>query len=383
MAVFAIEIGEKVKNLTEKYQKSKRFKQKRVYEVFFESKGKICIFGAGALGISICAWLKNSGIMVSFLCDNDLSKVGFNYYENIPCISYSELYKQKDDVYVIVAIENNEHNKIVNEQLKDFKYITRNPLGISAYLLQDFNLDEDMFVKGVKDNIDLFADDFSKDIYRKLINVRLQSKIIDYDNLYFEDIYCGKQYLVDDIFDFKQINTVIDCGAYTGDTLDCFIRENVGNEFYCFEMDRHIYSSLVNNINIKYKNFNKKIFAFQYGVGKRNETITYISDMGGGSKICKNTDETSEIVTLDNMKFSKKISMIKMDIEGAELDALEGARNLISREHPILAISMYHDFEQFIKIPQYIRQIDSNYKVFVRHHKYTLDDTVCYGIYEK
>lgn len=60
-----------------------------------------------------------------------------------------------------------------------------------------------------------------------------------------------------------------------------------------------------------------------------------------------------------------RVDFIKMDIEGEELNALLGAQKTLMKYKPKLAISAYHDYDDFIKIPETIVKINPNYKVFV------------------
>ena len=69
-----------------------------------------------------------------------------------------------------------------------------------------------------------------------------------------------------------------------------------------------------------------------------------------------------------------------MDIEGFELDALEGARELITTHQPALLIAVYHRFEHLWKVPLWIHQVNPTYKLHLRHHSPNLGETVCYAV---
>jgi hypothetical protein len=69
-----------------------------------------------------------------------------------------------------------------------------------------------------------------------------------------------------------------------------------------------------------------------------------------------------------------------MDIEGAEIDALYGAKNTIINNKPKLAICIYHSNEHFYEIPLLIHNWVPEYRIYVRHHSYTAADTVMYAV---
>ncbi len=57
-----------------------------------------------------------------------------------------------------------------------------------------------------------------------------------------------------------------------------------------------------------------------------------------------------------------------MDIEGAEYKALEGCREHIKKDTPTLLISIYHGFNDLIKIPKLINSINKNYNFYLRYY---------------
>ena len=69
-----------------------------------------------------------------------------------------------------------------------------------------------------------------------------------------------------------------------------------------------------------------------------------------------------------------------MDIEGAEMPALQGGKELISNNYPVLAICIYHKPDDFWVIPQYIKKNWNNYKLYVRHHTDLMTETVLYAV---
>lgn len=85
-----------------------------------------------------------------------------------------------------------------------------------------------------------------------------------------------------------------------------------------------------------------------------------------------------EVVSLDSV-IQEKVTFIKMDIEGSEIKALQGSRNLIQTYRPKLAISIYHKWEDLVDIPTYIHELVPEYKFYIRHYFYSPAETVLYA----
>ncbi len=85
---------------------------------------------------------------------------------------------------------------------------------------------------------------------------------------------------------------------------------------------------------------------------------------------------------LDDVLGKTGASFIKMDIEGAEYDALCGAAEVIRRHHPVLSICLYHRQADVWKIPLLIHSMAENYRLFLRRYSDDCWEQVCYAIPE-
>lgn len=83
---------------------------------------------------------------------------------------------------------------------------------------------------------------------------------------------------------------------------------------------------------------------------------------------------------LDDVLQGKKVTFIKMDIEGAELAALRGAEKIIREQRPRLAICVYHKPEDIWEIPSLILSCNPDYRLYLRHYSITETETVLYAI---
>lgn len=98
-------------------------------------------------------------------------------------------------------------------------------------------------------------------------------------------------------------------------------------------------------------------------------------------KLREEERQTGKTVRLEDALEGKPITLLKMDIEGAEQAALRGAEGLIQTEHPPkLAICIYHRLQDMWEIPLYLKQLVPEYWISIRHHsKDDFIETVCYA----
>ena len=84
---------------------------------------------------------------------------------------------------------------------------------------------------------------------------------------------------------------------------------------------------------------------------------------------------------IDELLGNEPVDFIKMDIEGAEINALIGAYKIIQDYRPVLAISVYHKPEHLFQIPMLIRAFMPDYKLYLRHYREcSVSETICYAI---
>ena len=86
-----------------------------------------------------------------------------------------------------------------------------------------------------------------------------------------------------------------------------------------------------------------------------------------------------QLTAIDNVVKDERVTFIKMDIEGAELKSLMGARNTIIKNHPRLAICAYHKPEDLYELPGYILSLVPEYKFLLRHYCTSQYETVLYA----
>lgn len=183
------------------------------------------------------------------------------------------------------------------------------------------------------------------------------------------------QYL--DMFSPVDDEIMIDAGAYDGMTALRFL--NWGSSKI-----KRIYSLELDPMNVpkceaNLRGHEDKVTLIPKGTWSKNETI-YINASGGtGSGISHKGATPVELAAIDDVVGDEKVTFIKMDVEGAELESLKGAKNTIMKNHPRLAICAYHKIEDLYELPQYILSIVPEYKFYLRHYCSREWETVLYA----
>ena len=220
----------------------------------------------------------------------------------------------------------------------------------------------------------MLADEKSKESYLGVIKYRQTYNKKDYPVTSDETQYFIKELKLD------KDEVFIDCGAFTGDTISNFLK-------YCPE-----YKQIV-AFEPDSKNFQKlkktwrypKITLINAGIYNKNGEISFSEHGNGDSKIIENLNSPNtkniQVMAIDNLNL-EKVSFIKMDIEGVELEALKGAKNTIIKDKPKLAICIYHSDEDMLNIAEFIYNSNPEYKFYVRHHHYYpfINETVLYAL---
>ncbi|MBT3033378.1 MAG: FkbM family methyltransferase [Candidatus Thiodiazotropha sp. (ex Lucina pensylvanica)] len=235
----------------------------------------------------------------------------------------------------------------------------------------DGKSDIEEYLSEYKKIFETLADQESKDTFKKIVNFRFTSNI-DYLNGFCDR---QKEQYFEPFLHLSNKNEVfVDVGGFEGETTQEFIRR-------CPEY-KEIYIIEPDNINIQTAKLELKIrdniHYLQYGASNRVGKARFNSS-GSISSIKKDGDHDIQINTIDNL-INSHVSYIKMDIEGIELDAIDGAVETISEFHPSMAIAVYHHPSDLRTIPSRILEIRDDYKIFMRHYTEGVVETIMYFV---
>lgn len=155
----------------------------------------------------------------------------------------------------------------------------------------------------------------------------------------------------------------IDLGAYNGDTVIDFINHDPQyRKITAVEPDVKTFKKLQNNTGEL-----RDISLINACVSDKCGMLTF--NMQGGRNSALSQDGTPlQSITVDSLETDA--TYIKMDVEGAETDAIIGAKNTIKQHKPKMLISAYHRTDDLIKIPQTVLELRNDYKIYLRHFNY-------------
>lgn len=293
----------------------------------FPEKKDIVLFGAGKEGKRTKQYLEICGYRPKCFCDNKIVK---DHVEGIPVIS-------------------------VNNYINNYK----------------------------NSIIIICSSIYRNEMYRQLIENKCSEERIFLPKGNRIQIHCGRQYF--DLFSPGQEEVFVDAGSFDGGTVADFFSwmgEGYG-KVYSLEPVQEMYSQILERS--RRENW-KHVTIENCAVWDKEEAVLLTKDqkengvIWGGSCVGDTGEFEVKGKTIDNLcAEEEKITYIKMDIEGSELKALKGAKNIILKHKPRLAISIYHKPLDIFEIPNYILGLVPEYKLFIRHYAADFTETVLYA----
>ena len=155
----------------------------------------------------------------------------------------------------------------------------------------------------------------------------------------------------------------LDLGAYTGDTVELFIKLCGGkySRITAVEPEARNFRKLAENTAGL-----KSIRLVNAAVGDTCCTVSFTHGAGRGSAEGKGKVRPADQLTVDSIVGGEGADLIKMDLEGAESAAIRGAAQTIKQHRPAMLISAYHRTEDLFAIPQQVLALSPDYRLYLR-----------------
>ncbi len=343
-------------------------KDKNLTELFLYSKSiKKYILGINKLTKSVQKSVKVDGIIDDFTRVQSSNKKEILHINDIA----------KDSIILVVSTGSplEVKHKLDSLGFVNFNYLSFYRYSSLCLLAPPFLLD---FENDFKNNHDkykqlycLLYDDISKKVFKKIINFKIT---FDFEFMYGFVNNHTEQYFDKKLIPDIQNITFVDGGGYIGDTAKQVILNFPDfKKIYLIEPNKQ-------NINIAKKRLAhmQNIVFLNIGLSNSKATLNFNEQKSFSSIYGAGTTSVC-VDTLDNI-IREKVDFIKLDIEGAEQDAIDGAKRIIKTYNPIIACCIYHRAEDWHKVPQKILAINNNYEIYIRHYMEGIFETVMYFI---
>lgn len=392
MAIAAIGLSEKeltaaLDDLFAEGEAAARVRERAAYDLSAGPSAKpLVLFGAGQLGRMTLAGLRKVGIEPIAFADNS-RRLWNTQVEGIETLSPEEAaarYGAKANF--IVTIWGGSGTERMAEREAHLRRLgCQNVIPFQTLFwkhaelwLPHYGVDLPHKVHQQQDEVRevgrMWSDDASRAEYLAQLRWRL---FADFNAL--PDPVAHATYFPVEICPLSSQEVFVDCGAFDGDTIRSFLKESQNSfaRIFGFEPDPANFAKLTEGVSLLPQR--DSISLQRAAVGASAGSVTFSANEGPGSHIGKG-DIVVDCVSLDETLSGVEPTYIKMDIEGAELDALTGARGIIERHSPVLAICSYHLQNHLWKVPLLIRSFNDQYSFFLRPHFLEGWDLVTYAI---
>jgi FkbM family methyltransferase len=352
----------------------------------------IVLMGAGGLGRRTLAGLRLHGVEPLAFADNGIGRQG-TMLDGLPVLSPEAAARAfgRRAIFVVTIWGANRPHRFAHsrEQLRALgcdavcsfpALFWRYPDALLPFYLQDLPsrlLDDRAEVRRA---FDLWEDDASRAEYVAQVRFRLNA---DFDGL--SHPVGHPQYFPDDLFAWSDDEWIVDGGAYDGDTVRMLAAVH-GDRFghlLAVEPDPASFIRLRETAAALSPAARVKVDCRQVALGSERRAL-YLDATGTAASAASLAPSTDTIAvsgeTLDSLVEGARPTFIKLDIEGFEVDALEGARKTIERDAPALAVCVYHKQDHLWRIPLLLRELRDDYAFFLRPHNEEGWDLVCYAV---
>ncbi len=179
------------------------------------------------------------------------------------------------------------------------------------------------------------------------------------------------------LFEFTDDEVYVDGGSYDGDTIRTFIERVRGrfDDVYAFEPDPVTFAKLKANFDNE-----PRVHPIHAGLHSHGGSLRFRDDASRGAIFAADGEIEMPVTTIDDVLGDRRLTYVKMNIEGAEIDALRGGRNAIRKWRPRLAISDYHRASDLWRIPQQVLELNPDYELYLRQHDGGIIETVLYAL---
>ncbi len=347
---------------------------------------RLVLFGAGNLGRKVLQCVRSIGVEPLAFSDNSQSKWG-SYVDGVPVVSPKEAAARygASASFLVTIWSRGNYYRDSRSQLErlgctHIESTASLRWKCADQMLPDYcqDLPHKLYEQAakVRKAASLWADDSSRREYLNQVRWRALG-----DQNALGPPVKEKQYFLDSLYRINDHEVFVDCGAYIGDTAEELIRRNPAfSRLIAIEADPGNFDRLTKWIATLDASVASRISALNVAVGAKRGQCRFQASGNDGARLATDGNVVVECIPIDDLAAEAGPTFIKMDIEGAELEALEGARRSIQTHRPILSICVYHKQNDLWSIPLFIHTLVEDYRLFLRPHEVDGKELVCYAV---
>jgi len=193
-------------------------------------------------------------------------------------------------------------------------------------------------------------------------------------------------YFTPELVRFRDDEVFVDAGAFDGDTLGAFVSATQGRFRRAISLEPD--PKNLDRLRARVEGFapavQPRIDLVPVALGAHDGEATFLADGTGAARLSRSAGTVVALRRLASIPGGEDVTFLKLDIEGAEPAALEGARDIIERNRPLLTISVYHEQDHLWRIPLQLRaMLPAGYRWFLRAYSHEGFDLVLYAVPEE
>lgn len=330
-----------------------------VWETLQGTKEPIIMYGTGNGADKVFEVFEELNIEVTGVTASD----GFireRYFHDFRVTPISDFFEKYENFTIVVTFGSSREEVI--ENIKELS--KKQTILVPCVPVIGNEIFDRKFLEKNEENLNkaysLLADEKSKEVFKNYVNFEFSGKLEYLFKMESDISVPFNEYLKLD-----EHENFIDIGAYRGDTVEQFLRFTNGkySNILAVEPDSKTYKKLIENCKAL-KNFE----ALNGAVSSTDGTVEFSNVAGRQSTIGSGIE--IPCYTLDKLQEKLVPTYIKIDAEGAEIDIINGGKNLISEYKPKIKIATYHKNSDIFEIPILLNNLNENYKIYMCHHPY-------------
>ncbi len=338
-----------------------------VWDVLRQTHKPIVLYGMGNGADKILDWCEANAVQVKGVFASDEFVRG-QQFRGFTVERYDALHARLGEEPLVVIAFASERPEV----LERFVQLVRTTQVVAPHLPL-FDEEETVslvwltkYERELQQVYDKLADAASRKVFAAALNYKLSGKIeylFDCTTQREEDLRQLVAPTADELY--------MDLGAYNGDTIEELGRLTAWHwrEVLAVEPDRRSCRKL-RALAQSLADRGLTVEVHEAGIWSEAGELGFSDSGGRQSTFIGAQKRTVAVTTIDAVADGRAVSLIKMDVEGAEMQAIAGGRRTISTFNPKLFVAAYHYDVDLFRLPLLLWRLVPGYKIYLRKHPY-------------